>query len=165
MTGPQTSTVATAQYQTTSAASPESRTPAVVIAVAASAVSSRRFGPPIPSRKPAIDVVTKCRRLSRSSTACVRSLEPSVSTGGSRRSRSATAIRRSASSSSSIASTVEWVRLLAPVTTTPTMTKSEQVNTWPTTKPVPNPSVFSRPACITAIVAANASALKPASSA
>ena len=64
-----------------------------------------------------------------------------------------------------MASNAEWVRLLAPVTTTPTMTKSEQVNTWPRTKPAPNPSVFSRPACMTAIVAANASALNPASSA
>ena len=64
-----------------------------------------------------------------------------------------------------MASNAEWVRLLAPVTTTPTMTKSEQVNTWPRTNPMPNPSVFSRPACMTAIVAANASALNPASSA
>ena len=51
MTGPQTRTVASAQYQTTSAASPASRTPAVVIAVAASAVSSRRFGPADPEQE------------------------------------------------------------------------------------------------------------------
>ena len=64
-----------------------------------------------------------------------------------------------------MASKAEWVRLLAPVKATPRITKSEQVNTWPRTKPVPNPSVFSRPACMTASVAANASALNPASSA
>jgi hypothetical protein len=55
--GPHTSAVATAPYASTRAAWPDSWRPAVLVVAAASAVSTRRFGTPIPSTRPAPSVV------------------------------------------------------------------------------------------------------------
>ena len=57
-----------------------------------------------------------------------------------------------------------WLFLFEPVTATPTITNTEQVRVCATTNPAPKPTVFSRPAGITAIVAAKASGLRPARS-
>ena len=53
---------------------------------------------------------------------------------------------------------------LPPVATMPKITSTEQVRSCAPTNPVPKPNAFSRPDGITASVAANPSAVRPARS-
>ena len=81
--------------------------------------------------------------------------------GGLRWTTRARAISTTASATSSAARRSGWLAL-EPVTAMPKITSTEHVRICAPTKPAPKPSAFSRPDGITASVAANPTALRPA---
>jgi hypothetical protein len=82
--------------------------------------------------------------------------------GGLRCTTRARVISTSASATSSAARKPEWLFPLEPVAAIPKITSKEQVRICAATKPAPKPIALSRPDGITASIAPNPSALRPA---